>query len=409
MVGSRPLQRPLVLTIITGIVVQGVASGLQQGLGSMAPALREQVDATPAALSLLLAAAGVGVTCAVLVGGVLADRLGERAVAVGGLLVCTVALLAASQQSVFLGMLLCLVVVGFGLGGPNGATSKALASRAGPRRLGLALGLRQMAVPLGTAGASFVLPRVAAQHGAGGSLLVVSGVYVAAIALSAVGFGRRERPLRAPGPALRETLGDRRLLAVMVGCGLFTFPQWGYLGYLVLYLHDARGWDGVAAATLLTGILLCGGLIRAAVGWISDRVPHRRSALLAGCGALAGVLSLAGGFATATDSSFVIPLLTVAAIISMSWNGLAYIVVAAACPKERLGSVHGLLSTVLFGLGAIAAMVIGLVRAASTWPLTWASLAVFAVIGLFLLHWGVRGMSGLAGGRAPRRSARLST
>lgn len=390
-VGSRALQRPLALTIVTGVLVQGVAAGLQQGLGSIAPALRERVDATPAELSVLIGAMGIGVTCAVLVGGTLADRVGERAVVVGGLLVCTVALVFASRQKVFAGLLVCLLFVGFGLGGPNGATGKALAQRAGPHRLGLALGLRQMAVPLGTAGASYMLPRIAAHHGVERSMLVVSGIYLIAVALTVVGFGGREPAQPKSSPALRDTLADRRLLLVMIGSGMFTFPQWAYLGYLVLYLHDARGWDGVNAATLLASVLLFGGLVRAAVGWVSDRIPHRRAALLGGCGALPGVLSLAAGLAAGAGSAWVVPLLVAAGIASMSWNGMPFIVVAATCPPERLGSVHGLLSTILYGLGAVAALVIGMIRAASTWPVTWMSLALFALAGLFLVWRGTQG------------------
>ncbi|MQA84964.1 MAG: MFS transporter [Streptosporangiales bacterium] len=403
MATTRPLQPPLALTILTGVVAQGVSSGLQQGLPSMAPALREQVHTTPATLSLLLAATGIGVTCAVLVCGILADRVGERAVVVAGMSLCTVSLVLASRQTVFAGLLIFLLMAGFGLAGPNGAVGKALAIRAGPGRLGLALGLRQMAVPLGTAGATYLLPRIAAEHGAGTALLVLSGVFLAAVALSAVGFGRADRSGGAGQglaiPALRTSLADRRLLYVMVGCGLFTFPQWGYLGYAVLFLHDERGWDGVAAATLLTAVLLGGGLMRAAVGWFSDRVPHRRSALLAGFGAAAGVLSLVAGFTAATGSSWVVPLLAAATVTSMGWNGLAFTVVAAACPPEQLGGVHGVLSTILFAGGAIAAVVVGLIRAASSWPVTWASLALFSAAGLFLL-WRSRP---LAGEGCPRR------
>lgn len=386
---TGPPQPPLVLTILAGVVAQGVSSGLQQGLPSMAPALREQVQTTPATLSLLLAATGLGVTCAVLVCGILADRLGARVVVVAGMSLCAVSLALASRQTVFAGLLAFLLLAGLGLAGPNGATGKALATRAGPHRLGLALGLRQMAVPLGTAGTSYVLPRIAAGHGAGTALLVFSGACVATVALSAVGFGRADRP-RDPGrrpaaPALRTSLTDRRLLFVMLGCGMFTFPQWGYLGYLVLFLHDERSWDGVAAASLLTAVLLCGAFVRAAVGWFSDHVPRRRSVLLAGCGAAAGVFSLPAGIAASTGSSVVVPLLVAAAVASMSWNGLAFTVVAAACPPQRLGSVHGVLSTILFAAGTIAAVVVGLLRAVSTWPVTWASLSVFTVVGLLLL------------------------
>lgn len=248
-----------------------------------------------------------------------------------------------------------------------------------------------MAVPLGTAGASYVLPRVAAEHGAGGSLLVFAGVYLVAAALAAVAFTGRQRPTGAAGPPLRASVTDRHLLAVMVGCGLFTFPQWGYIGYLVLYLHDARGWDGVTAATALTGVLLCGALVRAVAGWLSDRLPGRRAELLAGSAALPGLLSPVAGIAVGADSSLAVPLLVAAALASMTWNGLAYTVVAQASPPDRLGAVHGVLSTVLFGAGAVAAVVIGMLRAVSTWSVTWTSLAVFTAAGLALLWYGTHG------------------
>ena len=92
--------------------------------------------------------------------------------------------------------------------------------------------------------------------------------------------------------AVPWTLSDRRLWLLSGGSGLYLMAQIAMAGFLVLFLHDARGLsNGEAAAVLAVAQVFAIGLRIAAGRW-SDRARSRvRPLRLVGLAIFTGVCS----------------------------------------------------------------------------------------------------------------------
>jgi MFS family permease len=93
-VAARPRYRWVVL--VAAAATQVAFSALQTGLPALGPALRNEFGLSLPALGAVLGATTLGTVATVYAWGVLADRLGERWVLLGGLLGAAGALAAAA-------------------------------------------------------------------------------------------------------------------------------------------------------------------------------------------------------------------------------------------------------------------------------------------------------------------------
>ena len=120
------------------------------------------------------------------------------------------------------------------------------------RQRGLALGVRQTAIPLGGAVAALTLP---AMNGAGGleaSFAFLGGLCLASAAVAAVVVREPPRPVQSlEAEDVEWTLRDRRLWILSTGSGLYLFAQIALTSFLVLFLHDEHGLSAGAAAGVL--------------------------------------------------------------------------------------------------------------------------------------------------------------
>ena len=106
------------------------------------------------------------------------------------------------------------------------------------------------------------------------------------------------------------------------------------LGFIVLFLHDARGVSAPTAAAALGALQIVGALVRIVAGRRSDReglriapmrrIAARNTALLVAV----AVLATGPGF-------LLYPVLALAAISTMSWNGLAFTAAADRAAPAR--------------------------------------------------------------------------
>src|SRR5262249_186240 len=138
---------------------------------------------------------------------------------------------------------------------------------------GLALGVRQMAVPLGGVAGALALPALAAAGGIKAALLALAaGCAVGALACGTV-FRDPAQPseLREHASPRPAPLRDARMWRLSVGSFLYVTAQISIVSFAVLFLHDARGVAAGAAAAVLAAIQLGGAASRALAGWASDR------------------------------------------------------------------------------------------------------------------------------------------
>ena len=220
------------------------------GLPVLAPILREEFDLTLTEVGIVLASVWVGPIFTLLPWGLAADRFGERlALAVGltamGLLVAAAA--AVDDFYAFVGLMGLASAAGSSV---NSASGRAVMHWFGAEERGFALGLRQASLPLGGALAAVTLPAIVGASSLDGALLFLAVLCLVAALVSALVV--RDRPatdsVEEPEP---WTLRDRRLWLLSSGSSLFLVAQIALTGFLVLFLHDARGLStGEAAAVL---------------------------------------------------------------------------------------------------------------------------------------------------------------
>ncbi len=180
--------------LAAGTLAQSSFSAVSVGLPALAPALRSHYRLSLGETGVVLGAVGIGMLVALLPWGLLADRVGERFVMASGLLGAAIAVAAAAETHSFWALVGVLVVAGALGSSVNAASGRAVMGWFGAHERGLALGIRQTAIPIGGAAAAAGLPWLAAVGGTRLAFLVL-GCSCATGALVAAAF-MREAPSR---------------------------------------------------------------------------------------------------------------------------------------------------------------------------------------------------------------------
>jgi predicted MFS family arabinose efflux permease len=250
----------------------------------------------------------------------------------------------------------------------------------------MALGIRQMGVPLGGGVAAIALPLLAGASGLRAALLALAiGCAVAAAAAAA---WMREAPPPPPGrPRVQAPppVRDARLWRLASGSALLVLAQSGILGFVVLFLHDERGWSAAGAAAALAIVQVGGAVARVVAGRWSDRLEVRIEPLrrlgLAGAGLLAITVVLAHA-----PIVLLLPVLLAAGVFAMSWNGLSFTAAAEMSGRDRAGTAIGVQNTVLTAAGVVAPVSFGVAVTLTSWPVAWAALALSQLAGVRVLR-----------------------
>ena len=373
--GTRPKYRWTILA--AGVVAQAAFSAILLGLPSIAPAIQHHYRLSLTQVGVVLAAVNFGAIATLLTWGLVADRVGERAVIAIGQCGAAGALLWAGTAQSFAVLVGALALAGAVGAGVNAASGRAVMSWFSVDERGLALGIRQMAVPLGGAIAAGALPALETHLGLGAAFAgLAAGCFVAAI----VGATLIRAEPTAEHADLSKPLRDARVWRICIASTFYVTTQIALIGFLVLFLHDRRGVSTAVAAGALALTQILGGGARIAAGRWSDRtrtriVPLRLVAL---------ALALTVGAATVLlDASLwiVVPALVVAGTFALSWNGLSFTATAEAAGPARSGAAIGLQQTFLAGGSIVAPIAFGAVVHHASWRTAFALAALSPLIG----------------------------
>ena len=131
-----------------GTFAQSTFSASSVGIAALAPALRSHYHLSLGQVGIALGAIFFGMMPTLLPWGLLTDRIGERAVLAFGLGGAGVAMCAASLTKSFVALIVLLVLFGALGSSVNAASGRAVMGWFGADQRGLALGIRQAAVPV---------------------------------------------------------------------------------------------------------------------------------------------------------------------------------------------------------------------------------------------------------------------
>jgi sugar phosphate permease len=262
-------------------------------------------------------------------------------------------------------------------------------------RRGLAMGIRQMAVPLGVTIAAVSVP-VAAQGGGVPAALLVPAT-IAAVFAVACGVGIRTAPPRAPTasgspdprrvPAASPANPYRgsgflwRIHAVSV---LLVVPQFTVSTFGLVWLVTELGWSPLAAGVLVGAAQFVGAIGRILVGVWSDRLGSRvRPLRWVASSAGAVMLLLAVSDAAAWGAAAVV--FVIATVVVVADNGLAFTSVAETAGPAWSGRALGVQNTGQYVAASIVGPAVGALIGLVGYPLAFAGVALFPVAAIGLV------------------------
>jgi sugar phosphate permease len=356
----------------------------QGGLPALGPSLQHAFGLSLVQVTGVFTAFGAGTVLTVYAWGALVDRIGERAVlaigpALGGLALATVVL--ADSYGV---LLAGVFVAGLFAAAATGGSGRAVFGWFPRSERGLALGLRQTSVQIGTAAASFTLPTIAAAFSVDVALLVLS----AGLVLSSViaGVWLRDPPVReSAAPPSPPAARDPRIWRLGVASALLIVGQIGLTSLLVLYLYTERGWSATEAALALGFVQLGGAAARVIAGRWSD-VRDERIAPFRRLAGGAGVLLLAAAALANAPDPVLVPLLMGGGVLAMSWNGLSFTAAAEISGGAQAGRAMGMQNTLMRAAGAVVPVALGALAAHGSWRATFVVMGVAPLLGRALLR-----------------------
>ncbi|HMG29406.1 MAG TPA: MFS transporter [Jiangellaceae bacterium] len=365
------------------------------GIAYLLPELRDAFSVTLAQATLLVVAPGVGLMATLILWGAVADRYGERlAMSIGlggaGVLVAAVPLVDSVTA---VGVL--LMTAGAAGAAVNAGSGRIILGWFPANRRGVAMGARQMALPIGLALAAATLPPLAERYGFGRALLLPAFSALAVALLVAVFVTDPPRPdtdVTTPAGSPYRTMPIWRVHA---SSGLLVVPQLVVATFALVYLVDEYGWPPARAGALLAVVQIAGASTRLLAGLWSDRVASRlrpmRLLAYVNAATMAGlaVAALAG-------SSVAVAALVVCAVITVSGNGLAFTAVAELAGRAWAGRALGAQNTVQGVAATVTAPAFAVVITQTSYSAAYALAAVFPLLAAAVIPVAAEGAAGLA-------------
>jgi MFS family permease len=395
--------------LAAGVAANAAFSVAFSGIPMTAVLMRTGYQLDNATLGLVLGLMGLGIAVSELPWGLLTDRWGDRPVLLVGLGSTALALVAMALWAApsfgripSLGWLAAgLLLVGLLGGSVNGASGRAVMTWFDASERGLAMSIRQTAVPLGGGIGALVLPFVALRFG----FASLYGLLALLCALSAaMSWAWVHEPAIAPEasgnkpsePADPKTgpLRDARVWRIVAGIGILCAPQFAVLSFGTVFLHDfGHAGLGTITATMV-GVQVGAMVMRVWSGRWTDR-RRNRPAYLRACSALSvalfaglALLVMAAG-AHAADSAALrvalVLLLAASGVCVSAWHGVAYTELATLAGAARAGTALGMANTSVFLVCFVTPFSIPHLLAAQGWPLVWLAASACALVALPLL------------------------
>ncbi|MGK4596719.1 MFS transporter [Amycolatopsis sp. w19] len=383
-VGIGGKRRWLILAL--GLAAQTASCSFLYGLPFLVPSMQRAEGLTLAEAGTVVAAPSLGLLFTLILWGAAADRYGERLVMAIGLGVSGLLLVYAAVGDHSLGILFgVFLLAGASTASVNAASGRAVLGWFGPAERGFAMGIRQMAQPLGVGVAAFGLPPLADRWGFQVSLLLPALTAIGVALLVAwllidpprpeSGTAGEKPPSPYRRPALWRVHGASALLVV---------PQFTVSAFTPVYLVTMHDWTAASAGWFVGAVQVLGALGRLVSGYWSDRVgsrlrPMRQLAIAS------GAVMLLVALGDATWPWLVLLALVLAAVITVSDNGLGFTASAEMAGLAWAGRAMGTQNTGQNIAAALTPPMLGLVIGDSRYALAFCVAAIFPALAVALV------------------------
>ncbi len=343
--------------LAVGVLAQGTSAITINGPAFLIPTLHRREGLSLVDAAVVAAAPTIGVMLTLIAWGFAVDRYGERFVLAVGLAGATAASAVATQVHGTVALTATLFVAGGFASSTASASGRVVVGWFPAHRRGLAMGIRQMAQPLGVGTAAIAIAVLADRQGVATALLVpalATAIALVAVLLVVLDPPRPERTLTtSPNPYRTDFLW--RVHAVSV---LLVIPQFAVWTFGLVWLVDERGWSAGAAGALIALSQVPGAIGRIVAGYVSDRVGSRMKPLR-WVAVAAGLTMLLLGLTAQSGWWVAVALLVIATTVTVADNGLAFTAVAERAGPFWSGRALGVQNTAQFLTAALAAPLAG--------------------------------------------------
>ena len=367
--------------LVLAVASQAAFSMITFGLPAIGAEIRDKFDLGPAGFGAVFAAVGLGSAAALIPAGALADRFGGRRVLIVGGIVNGIGLLLAASAGTAATFAAALVLAGIGGAAVPVAGMTALLRVFEPAQRGMAMGWRQLGVPLGGTLGAAILPALAA---VGGVRLAMAGAGVAAAATAlafAVVSDDRPASVSRAGQSVAAVLripGFKPLLAVGL---LYVLALGAILAHYVGALRDA-GLSHAEAAAGFAALNVTAAVSRIVWGRVADGGGGtRRARTLTEIGILTVAATCVMPLVLAVVPTAALGFGVVVAFGAFGMNGVLYLLAGELAGSSRAGRAVGVASTVVFGMGSLAAPIAGVAIERTGYDAVWVMSAVVAAAG----------------------------
>lgn len=385
--------------VILGVAVlaQTTASVVSQGVYTLVPFLQSAFQLNQAQAALSVSAVNAGQVLSMLLMGWLIDKYGERGVVGTTMLAMGGAAVVAALAPNYYVLLACLVLLGASYASVQPGGTKAMVKWFAPAQRGMATGIRQAGLPLGTALAAMTLPVLASQQG-WQSAILLQGLVGVAGGLAFVFFyrsadsGTSQAVTAPPNPIqlIREVSAYKALWPVMLaGVAMVTF-QYTFATHVLTFLTQRFGMSVVTAGLLYSVSQWVGIAGRIGLAWISDHFwPNRRMRSLVATMLICVALTVCIAALPASTPNWMLAVLfVVVGIFGVGWYPLYLLQVAEMAPKTAVASTISFSMTMNMVAISIVPPLFGLIVDGSSYLWAWMALAAGLFVAVINLRRG---------------------
>lgn len=386
-----------------GFAANASFSAVISGLPATSVLMRSAYGVDTAAVGTALSATGLGIALSELPWGLLTDRLGDRRVLLAGLTLTTLLLLAMTiwtapgAPHAWTLLVAALGAIGLVGGSVNGASGRAVMAWFDASERGLAMSIRQTALPAGGVLGALLLPWVASVWGfaaAYGALALLCAACVASTWIWLHEPSSLPATVASAVPTSRTLLRDLKVWRLAAGMSLLCVPQIAVLGFTSVFLHDVAGL-GMGQTTAAMVLYQSGSaVLRVWAGRWTDRHANRRiflgvcSLVTAGIFLMLAPLGLAAEHRPGSPvfASLLFAIIAIGGVIASCWHGVAFTELAVHAGPTRVGSALGLGNTFVFASYFLTPLWVPQIVTHWGWPMAWTAIAGCALLARPLLR-----------------------
>jgi MFS family permease len=368
------------LVLAAAAAAQASVSYVTYGLPAIGPQLRAHYHLSLAGLGAVLTANLFGSGLALVASGVVIERFGARLSMLAGTALGVLGLLAAAFSGSSAVLFAALLVSGIGTAVVPVAGAGALFRVYPPARRGWALGVRQMAVPLGGTIAAVTLPPLERAGGVQLPLLVGAGA-LAVFGCAFAPLAGDERAAHRFRLELRRILGAPGMLRLLGVAACYIVVLQAVLTYVVDSAH-AAGLSSFAASATFFAVNVTAVVARLVWGKVADLGEgSRRARTLVDLGLVAAVGAVLFTFALHVGAALVVPAAVLFGFGAFGWNAIVYVSAGERTGPELAGRAVAVALTVVFVLSAVCTPPLGALADHAGWNAFWLTTGAIALVG----------------------------